>query len=258
MPSESKGKEDQMKRTVHRPACLLPLALSILTFAGGALAQEPAPAAAAPLSAANVKPPEPTVPEVFTIEGEFVRVAYNNEGYVTLGYRIANGSVGEEWMYLQAGLTLRHGVKPQSIPREAFSVKTPDGKVIPLATQKDYSGAFCLPALNSRARVQKDSLNYFPAGVTTAGAFQFFADMGKGKSLSFDQVELNDNRAAFGRLFFKIPGGIKTGQHWLLVKFAGSEVQVPFRILTKDEEKMLRKSWQDIKKAFEEAQGAGK
>lgn len=247
-----------MKRTTHSLARILPLTLAGLALAGGALAQAPAPAAAAPPATLTVKAPEPTVPEVFTIEGEFVRVAYNNEGYVTLGYRIANGSVGEDWMYLQAGLTLRQGVKPQTVPREAFSVKTPDGKVIPLATQKEYSEAFCLPALNSRARVQRDSLNYFPAGVTNAGAFQFFADMGKTRSLSFDQVELNDNRAAFGRLFFKIPGKIQTGQHWLVVKFAGSEVQVPFRILTKEEEKTLRKSWQDIKKAFDEAQGAGK
>jgi hypothetical protein len=106
--------------------------------------------------------------------------------------------------------------------------------------------------------VQKESLNYFPSGVTAAGAFQFFADMGKGNRLSFDQVEVNDGRAAFGRLFFRIPGGIRTGQHWLVVKFAGSEVQVPFRILTKEEEKQLRKSWEEIKKAFDEAQGLGK
>ncbi|MBK8594503.1 MAG: hypothetical protein IPN83_02755 [Holophagales bacterium] len=247
-----------MKRTARRLACLLPLSFAVLTTAGGTLAQEPSPAAPAPPAIAGVKAPQPTVPEAFTIEGEFVRVAYNNEGYVTLGYRIANGSVGEEWMYLQTGLTLRHGVKSQSIPREAFSVKTPDGKVIPLATQKDYSNAFGLPALNARARVQRDSLNYFPPGVTSAGAFQFFADMGKVGSLSFDQVEVNDNRAAFGRLFFKIPGGIQTGQHWLVVKFAGSEVQVPFRILTKEEEKQFRKSWEEIKKAFDEAQGLGK
>jgi hypothetical protein len=244
-----------MKRTVHHPAFLLLLTLAALTFAGGAAAQDPAPAPAAPASPlAGVKIPEPTVPEAFTLEGEFVRVAYNNEGYVTLGYRIANGSVGEDWMYLQTGLTLRRGVKAQSIPREAFSVKTPDGKTIPLATQKDYANAYRLPALNQRAKVQKDSLNYFPAGVTSAGAFQFFADMTKGNSMSFDQVELNDSRAAFGRLFFKIPGGIQTGQHWLVVKFATSEVQVPFRILTKEEEKKFRKSWEDIKKAFDEAQ----
>jgi hypothetical protein len=33
-----------------------------------------------------------------TIEGKFVRAAYNNEGYVILGYQLVNRSVGEEWM----------------------------------------------------------------------------------------------------------------------------------------------------------------
>ena len=32
------------------------------------------------VSAQDMKKPEPTVPEVFTLTGEFVRVAYNNEG----------------------------------------------------------------------------------------------------------------------------------------------------------------------------------
>jgi hypothetical protein len=194
------------------------------------------------------------VPEVFSIQGQFVRVAYNNEGYVTLGYRIANGSVGEEWMYLQVGLTLRSGVKYQNLPREAFSVKTPDGKTIPLATQKEYGNALGLSALNMRAKAQKDSINYFPPGVTRASAFQFFADLGKGNPLSFDQVELADNRASLGRLFFRIPGGIQTGQHWLVVRFATSEVQVPFRILTKEEDKEFRKTWEQLAKELDEAQ----
>lgn len=244
-----------MRRIDRTPTFLLLPALAVLTFAGGAWAQTPPVPPAAPVLPPGVTAPQPTVPQFMTIEGEFVRVAYNGEGFVTLGYRIANGSLGEEWMYLQAGLTLREGVKYQNLPREAFTLKTPDGKVIPLATQKEYSAALGLSALNARAKVQKDSINYFPPGVTKASAFQFFADLGKGNPLSFDQVELADNRASFGRLFFKIPGGIQPGQHWLVVKFASSEVQVPFRILTKEEEKDFRKKWQEIKKAFDEAQG---
>ena len=219
----------------------------VVPLAGPAVAQQPTPDIAA-------YKPQPTVPEVFNIMGQFVRVAYNNEGYVTLGYRIANGSVGEEWMYLQVGLTLIPGVKYQTLKRDAFALKTPDGKTIPLATQKEYSEALGLSALNARAKVQKDSLNYFPAGVTRANAFQFFADLGKGNPLSFDQVDLADNRASVGRLFFKVPGGIQTGQHWLIVKFEKSEVQVPFRILTKEEEKQFKKTWEDFAKALEEAQ----
>jgi hypothetical protein len=56
-----------------------------------------------------------------------------------------------------------------------------------------------------------------------------------------------------GRIYFHVPGGIKVGQHWLLVNFGESEVQVPFRILTKEEEKQFNDSWEDIKKAHEES-----
>ena len=238
-----------MTITGRAPASLAVLALVTFVSAGAALAQKPTPDLAA------MKLPQPTVPQVYTLQGEFVRLAYNNEGWVTLGYRIANGSVGEEWMYLQVGLTLREGVPYQTMKREAFSIKTPDGKTIPLATHKEYAEANGLRALNMRAKTQKDPLNYFPVGVTRAQAFQFYQDLGGGNSIAFDQVDLADNRAAFGRLFFKVPGGIQTGQHWLIVKFANSEVQVPFRIMTKEEEKEFRKSWEEIKKTFDAAMG---
>ena len=79
------------------------------------------------VTAQEVKAPDPTVPEIFTLVGEFVRVAYNNEGYATLGYRVANDSVGEKWMLLELGLTLRQGVKNQTITRGDISLQLPDG-----------------------------------------------------------------------------------------------------------------------------------
>ena len=66
-------------------------------------------------------------------------------------------------------------------------------------------------------------------------------------------MELSKQRANVGRIYFHVPGGIKVGQHWLIVKFSESEVQVPFRILTKEEEKQFSKSWEDIKKAHDAA-----
>jgi len=66
-------------------------------------------------------------------------------------------------------------------------------------------------------------------------------------------------RTCVGRLFFQIPGdGITYGQHWLNVKFADSVVRVPFRILTKDEAKLLDKNYKDIKKQVDEAFGKKK
>jgi hypothetical protein len=48
--------------------------------------------------APTVAIPKPGVPEILTMEGKFIRVAYNNEGYVILGYQPANRSVGGDWM----------------------------------------------------------------------------------------------------------------------------------------------------------------
>ena len=73
------------------------------------------------------------------------------------------------------------------------------------------------------------------------------------RALPVDQVELTNQRACLGRLYFKVPGGITYGQHWLNVKFQNSLVRVPFRILTADEEKLLSKNYKSIEKQVKEA-----
>ena len=208
-------------------------------------------AAAPAVAQQKVVAPQPTVPEVFTLMGQYVRVAYNNEGFVTLGYKVAQIAIGEEWMLLEAGFTMREPAKNYKLKRGDISIKTPDGTVIPLATQKEYAQAGYLAALNNRAKVARDPINYFPVAAHRGCPVQFYAQPGRG--LAWDEVELSSDRGCAGRLYFKVPGGIKVGQHWLIVKFSQSEVQVPFRILTKEEEKELEKSWEDLKKAHEES-----
>lgn len=231
------------RRTGSGPRVAAAAIVVSLVLGGGA-----APAVAQP----QVTPPQPTVPEIFTLMGQFVRVAYNNQGFATLGYRVAQESVGEEWMLLEVGLTMREGAKNFTLKRENLSIKTPDGTLIPLATQKEYMGAGYLRALNQRAKVMRDSINYFPVGANRACAIQFFANPTQpGQNLAWDQVELSVDRGCLGRLFFHVPGGIKVGQHWLNINFGDSELQVPFRILTKEEAKEFSKSWEDIKKAHD-------
>lgn len=53
-----------------------------------------------------VQIPQAGVPQITTLEGKFVRAAYNNEGYVILGYQASNRSVGEDWMLLEIGMTV--------------------------------------------------------------------------------------------------------------------------------------------------------
>jgi len=197
------------------------------------------------------KAPEPTVPEIFTLMGQYVRVAYNSEGFVTLGYRTANASVGNEWMLLEIGLTVRSGVDSEVLKRDAFSLETPDKTTIPLATQQEYRTGE-LRGMQTMANHLRDNISYFPGGVTRRCAISFYSDPDK-RNLTYDQVELSSQNGCLGRIYFHIPGGIKTGQHWLKVKFAKSEVHVPFRILTKEEEKEFSKTWGDLKEEHDAA-----
>ena len=199
----------------------------------------------------KVKIPEAGVPQIMTMEGRFVRAAYNNEGYAILGYRVANLSVGEKWMLLDFGLTLRDGVPDYTLTRGAISIETPDGKTIPMATNMEFRAAR-LDALERRAQVQRDSINYFPPHAMSACRIGFFADLDS-PGAAHDQVELNSQRACMGRLYFQVPDGISRGQHWLNVKFAKSVVRVPFRILTDEEYKLLDKNYKNIEKQVEEA-----
>jgi hypothetical protein len=199
----------------------------------------------------QVKIPDPGVPQIMTMEGRYVRAAYNNEGYAILGYQLANMSIGEKWMLLEFGVTVRDGVEDYDLTRDKLSLETPDGKTIPLPSMEEYRKVN-LAAMQNRAKVQRDSINYFPPSVTRACRIGFFADLDQ-RGLAWDKVQLSNQRGCVGRLYFPIPDGITYGQHWLNVQFAQSVVRVPFRIFTKDEAKLVEKNFKDIKKQVDEA-----
>src|SRR5262245_66431707 len=66
----------------------------------------------------TVQIPNPGVPQIMTLEGKFVRAAYNNEAYVILGYQIANRTIGDDWMMLDVGLTRLEKVKDYTLRSE--------------------------------------------------------------------------------------------------------------------------------------------
>ena len=195
--------------------------------------------------------PNPGVPEVMTIEGKFVRAAYNNEGYAIIGYQVANRSLNEEWMMIDLGTTVRDNVPEYKLTRDKLWVDTFDGKKVPLATIEEYRKAN-LRALENRARVQRDSIDYFPPMASQACRIGFFADP-TSPARAWDEVALSNRRACMGRLFFQIPGGIKHGQYFLNVQFEKSLIRVPFRILTEEEERLLGDNYGDIRKQVQEA-----
>lgn len=227
-------------------------ALSVLTGAGlFALSLANGPLAAQDKQKPVVKVPDAGVPQIGTIEGTFVRAAYNNEGYAILGYRAANQSVGEDWMMLDIGLTVRDKTPAFKLKRDGLWLSTPEVQKVPLATNEEYRTTD-MRALQARARVIRDSINYFPPMASQACRIGYFVDVDQ-RGVSYDEVELRNSRACTGRVYFKVPGGIKYGQYFLNVQFPNSLVRVPFRILTDDEEKMLEKNYKDIRKQVQAA-----
>ena len=124
----------------------------------------------------TVQIPQGGVPQILTIEGKFVRAAYNNEGYVILGYQASNRSIGEDWMLLEVGMTVRDKVPNYKMTREAISLELPDGKTLPLPTVTEQRSGN-VQGIQQRAKVQRDSINYFPPGASRACGLLFFPDL---------------------------------------------------------------------------------
>ena len=187
--------------------------------------------------------------EKVSFPGTYVRVAYTDEGWVTLGFRLANNSVGEDWMLLQVGMTVQGKREKFMLSRDNVTLVVPGPKVVPLASQQEFGKAGSLVALNNRAEVTSDNINYFPADARQACRLNFFtAPIAGAPRISKDQVELSYNRGCGGRLFFKIPGGVQLGTYNLNVKFEKSTVRVPFEIMTKEGVKKLEKQLKEMKK----------
>jgi hypothetical protein len=199
----------------------------------------------------QVKIPESGVPQIMTIEGLYVRAAYNNEGYAILGYKTANFSVGEDWMLIETGMTLREGQSAQKVKRDAVSLDTPDGTHVPLPSIQEFRQANT-QALQARSKVQRDSINYFPPMASRPCRIGFFSDV-EDRAMPWDEFEISYDRACLGRMYFKVPGGIKYGQYWLNLQLEKSLIRVPFRILTQDEQKFAEKNYKDIRKQVKEA-----
>jgi hypothetical protein len=195
--------------------------------------------------------PKPGVSQIMTMEATFVRAAYNNEGYVILGYQVNNRSIGEEWLLLEVGMTVRDKTPDYVLKREALSLETPDGKTLPLPSVSEHR-AGNTSAIQARTRVQRDSINYFPPMASRACRIGFFSDLDS-RAMAYDEVELSNTRACLGRLYFHMPEGIAYGQYWLNVKFENSVIRVPFRIFTEEEEKHLSKNYSSIEKQVKAA-----
>lgn len=227
--------------TIWTAAFLTMIAMAVFGFGtAAALAEEEA----APETEAEAAPN----PIHVDAKGATVRLAYNDEGWIVLGYKAANNSVDEKWMLLEIGMTLMKGQANQTCSRGQIALLTPSGLVIPMATQKEFAEAGHLKALNRRGDMQRDTINYFPRGTSTPCRIGYFSDPTDSSLKPFDQFELAYGRGCLGRIFFNLPDGIQKGQYYLVVHLDNSTIHVPFKIADNKELHKMFKEFNKMKK----------
>ena len=223
-----------------------------LALAGVVLLWTPRlPAASPPPGAPALQVPQPGVPEVIRVKGKFVRVAYNDEGFVIVGSMSPNRAIGGQWMLLDFGATLLEKTPNYTLTRDAISLETPDGEAIPMASVIEQRGG-ATEALQWRANRESPAMAYFPTFASQPCNIPFFYDE-LSRLLPVGQVELSIYRGCYGRIFFHLPGGITFGQYWLNVRFANSLVRVPFTVLTPEEEQYVQENLEAVQEQMEAA-----
>lgn len=159
--------------------------------------------------------------------GQYILKQFGPELWTVLGYRYTSSKLGEEWMILEIGLSSPSG-QVAKVTREDIFVRSPSGATMNLPTQEEFNEAYgTLRPMIAAANVDRDPLDYFPLSRIEC-AVQFFVTPGEG--VSFDEVTVNDKRACYGRLYFKIPGGIQAGRWTFGINQPESEIRIPFEI----------------------------
>jgi hypothetical protein len=144
---------------------------------------------------------------------------------VAISYRSPRLNPALDWLMLDAAMTATLG--PIEIPRNAVSVRTPDGQVVPLAPYRAYSTDYpqLAPAILQDNAI-RDPLGYLPP--QRFRRLDYFPPRGVG--LAWDSVWLDNWHNNYGRLFFQLPGPVQKGNYELLIHLSESQVVIPFTL----------------------------
>lgn len=144
---------------------------------------------------------------------------------IAVSYKFADLNPEGEWFLLDT--TMAATRDPLAIPRAAFALRTPDGRVVPLASPDQYFKA--LPGL--AWSIAKDNAISEPLGLLIARGYRplrYFPQSGFG--LAFDAEWVDHWHNSYGRLFFELPGGVHRGPYELLINLPERLVVVPFKL----------------------------
>jgi len=151
----------------------------------------------------------------------------DQDAHIVAAYYYSQRHHDSRWLVIDAVLSTE---KRSLVPREAFALRTPGGREIPLATQRRVGeDTVNVEKLLRNASVEgHDLLSYFTQRDRTYGMRFFTFPFG---GVVHDDFTVDRNEVAAGPLFFESPTGAwEDGTYALVVRHPQGVAELPIRL----------------------------
>jgi hypothetical protein len=147
---------------------------------------------------------------------------------VVLDTEFAADNLGEGWLILNAAMSGMTGGATK-VKSDLISLRTPDGRTIPMPTYREFNAAYTeLAPAARRAALSSDPLDFTRGGRRDC-LIGFFPLPGSGRS-SKTALNVTKNELCVGMLYFPVDGGVQPGNWKLIIEFEETEAVVPFTL----------------------------
>ncbi len=160
----------------------------------------------------------------------------------TVRHYQAEKDLGGDWLILVAHLRGTHSGGITTIHRRDISVRTPDGRRLPLITQAEFREAYreihsrVRRAVSSSAPLSGYGEDYLSSSAPLSGYGEdyrpcdrwFLAEPVGG--FAQDEVAINTFEVCWGPLVFQVPGGVQPGRWRLVIELEESTADIPFEL----------------------------
>lgn len=140
----------------------------------------------------------------------------------------AQRDIGEPWMVLVVHIvgSTRSGIV--TIDRSAFTLITPDGRRLPMMSQKEFREVY--GRIQTRIRRAVESAPPFRAyrGTIRRCTRWFLATPGRG--FGVDELYVSNFEECSGPMVFAVPNGIQPGRWRLIIDLEESRADIPFEL----------------------------
>lgn len=137
-------------------------------------------------------------------------------------------AVGKErWLVLDVGVNGTRRIVTR-LDRENLTLRTPDGRLFPLASQKELTANFDeIEPFLQRTSVARQPLDYYVRDRELCRV-PFFAEPGRGTVA--EALFVNDRQYCVGPIYFRLEDAVQPGPYELVIVTKGGRGAVPFEL----------------------------